>query len=41
MSSRRTKGCARHEKTGFWNEEIAVAVSEKLMLFKKWLKQDS
>ena len=35
-----TKGRCRHKETWWWNEDVAVAVREKKIMYGKWKKEN-
>jgi len=36
-----TKGPCRHKEMWWWNEDIAVAVREKKIMYGKWKKENT
>ena len=36
-----TKGTCRHKQTWWWNEDVAVAVREKKIMYGKWKKENT
>ena len=36
-----TKGPCRHKETWWWNEDVAVAVREKKIMYGKWKKENT